>query len=116
MNSNSNNNYNCNNHNNRYNSRYTKSISHISTCTYISFKPTYVGTLLESLCKPLRICLLALTPTVSLSCNTHHIYRVEYTDGSVEYYETRPDTTEQGQNIKSFFEINPDDIGEYEQH
>lgn len=111
MNNNSNTTYNCNSHNNSYNSRYTKGISHISTYTYTILSKC-VHTLLDSIREPLRICLTA-SIVLTTSCNTSHIYRVEYKDGSVEYYETKPDNV-QDTTINSVIRLKPDDINRYE--
>lgn len=108
---NSNNTYNCNNHNNRYNSRYTIDMSHICTCTYVLIQNS-VHTLLDFIRKPLHVCLTVSTVLIA-SCNTSYIYRVEYTDGTVEYYDTKPDTANRG--VNTFFKIKTENIGDYEQ-
>jgi len=57
------------------------------------------------------ICLWCSISTVS--CKTNYIYRVTFKDGSVEYYEVKPDTTTD-KTISTFIRIKPDDIAIYE--
>jgi hypothetical protein len=126
---NSNNDYNCNrnmndycdynrnnnnNHNNRY-KRYTKHTSHISTCTYSLLPTNSVGLgLKDFLRKPLRMC-LAVSLLTTVSCNRSYVYRVEYHDGSVEYFDTAPDNApETKETVKETKRIRTDEIHKYE--
>ena len=103
-------------HNNRY-KRYTKHISHISTYTYRdSSNPTYVGIISESARVPLRMCLLVSLIITTVSCNnTNYIYRVEYNDGTVEYFNIPPErSAEPVVNVKNTVKIKADEITKYE--
>lgn len=103
-----------NNHNNRY-KRYTKHTSHISTCTYVFFKPTNSVGINNILRKPLRMCLAVSLIATTVSCNRSYVYRVEYNNGSVEYFDYKPDdATDATETVKETKRIRTDEIQKYE--
>lgn len=117
MNDNNNNNCDCN-HNNRY-KRYTKHISHVSTCVHRFFKPIHnIGLgIKENVCAPLRTCLLVSTMVfTTVSCtNRLYIYRVEFSDGTVEYFNMPPERAlESTETVKATTKIKADEIEKYE--
>ena len=112
------NNCNCNYNYNRYNV-FTKHVSHASICSLTPRQCLGLG-LKNPIYK--RTSLLAchlvslFSITVLLSC-THgsYVYRVEYNDGTVEYYTEKPDTaSETTENVKETKRIRTDEINNYE--
>lgn len=116
-NRNMNNNHNCI-HNTCY-KRYTKHISHVSTCVQSFFKPIYnIGLgIKKHACAPLRTCLFVSTMVfTSVSCtNRLYIYRVEFSDGTVEYFNMPPERAlESTETVKATTKIKADEIEKYE--
>lgn len=106
---NHNNSYNNNSYINYYRNFLKSYLSHIYMCIYNFFN--LICTYIYKKHIQTYICLLCAIATVS--CKSSYIYRAEFKNGSVEYFETKPDTTV-NKNIKSFIRIKIDNIGDYE--
>lgn len=112
------NNCNCNYNYNRYNV-FTKHVSHVSTCSLTPRQ--YLGIGIKNLIQPvtsLLAChLVSLVFMVALQSCAHgsYIYRVEFSDGTVEYFTTTPENAlESTENVKETKRIKTDEIDIYE--
>ena len=105
---------NCYNHNNNYNRNYSSlklHLRHIYMCVYSLFKPICTHTYISIFNIQACICLSCILTTVS--CKSSYIYRATLKNGSVEYFDHKPDTAT-NKNIESFIKIKTDNIGDYE--
>lgn len=58
--------------------------------------------------------IILLILAFTTSCRSNYIYRLEYNNGSVDYFQTMPDTIGSSEHIKSLIRIKVDDIDKHE--